>query len=110
VSQASLTQGGVHVGRGEGKSFWLLTDLHTFKVVGDDTNGAFTVAELTAGSELGRLTSIATATRVSTFSRARSTSRWPARRLRLAPERSFIFQRAWFIRIALAEALRRELL
>ena len=49
----SLTQGGVHLGRGEGKSFWLLTDLHTFKVVGDDTNGAFTVAELTAGPELG---------------------------------------------------------
>ena len=53
MSQASLTQGGVHVGRGEGKCFWLLTDLHTFKVVGDDTNGAFTVAELTAGPELG---------------------------------------------------------
>jgi quercetin dioxygenase-like cupin family protein len=27
--------------------------MHTFKVVGDDTNGAFTVAELTAGPELG---------------------------------------------------------
>lgn len=53
MSQPSLTQGGVHVGRGEGKSFWLLADLHTFKVVGDDTNGAFTVAELTAGPELG---------------------------------------------------------
>ena len=53
MSQASLPQDGVHVGRGEGKSFWLLSDLHTFKVVGDDTNGAFTVAELTAGPELG---------------------------------------------------------
>jgi quercetin dioxygenase-like cupin family protein len=30
-----------------------LTDLHTFKVVGDDTHGALTVAELTAGPELG---------------------------------------------------------
>src|SRR5439155_3166200 len=49
----SMTHGCVHLGRGEGKSFWLLTDLHTFKVVGDDTNGAFTVAELTAGPELG---------------------------------------------------------
>ena len=48
-----LTQGGVHLGRGEGKSFWLLTDLHTFKVVGDDTNGALAVAELTAGPEIG---------------------------------------------------------
>ena len=53
MSQPSLTQGGVHLGRGEGKSFWLLTDLHTFKVVGDDTNGALTVAELTAGPEIG---------------------------------------------------------
>src|SRR5213594_1892098 len=52
VSQPSMTQGGV-VGRGDGRSFWLLTDLHTFKVVGDDTNGAFTIAELTAGPELG---------------------------------------------------------
>ena len=53
MSQPSLTQGGVHRGPGEGKSFWLLTDLHTFKVVGEDTGGAFTVAELTAGPELG---------------------------------------------------------
>jgi quercetin dioxygenase-like cupin family protein len=28
-------------------------DLHTFKLVGDDTNGALTVAELTAGHEMG---------------------------------------------------------
>ena len=49
----SLTQGGLHLGKGEGKSFWLLTDLHTFKVVGSDTGGAFTVAELTAGPEMG---------------------------------------------------------
>src|SRR5207249_4460518 len=44
---------GIGLGEGGGRSFWLLTDLHTFKVVGDDTNGAFTVAELTAGPELG---------------------------------------------------------
>ena len=48
-----MKSGGIHLGKGEGKSFWLLTDLHTFKVVGDDTNGAFTVSELTAGPELG---------------------------------------------------------
>jgi len=53
VAQPSLTQGGVHLGKGEGKSFWLLTDLHTFKVTGNDTNGAYTVAELTAGPEMG---------------------------------------------------------
>jgi quercetin dioxygenase-like cupin family protein len=46
-------QGGVNLAKGEGKSFWLLTDLHTFKVTGDDTNGAYTVAELSAGPELG---------------------------------------------------------
>ena len=49
----TLTQGWVQLGKGEGKSFWLLTDLHTFKVVGADTGGAFTVAELTAGPEMG---------------------------------------------------------
>ena len=48
-----LTAGGVHLGKGEGKSFWLLTDLFTFKVVGDDTNGTLTVAELTAVPEMG---------------------------------------------------------
>ena len=53
MSQPPLTQGGIHLARGEGKSFWLLTDLHTFKIVGDDTNGALTVAELTAGPEVG---------------------------------------------------------
>ena len=53
MSQQSSTQGGIQLGRGEGKSFWLLTDLHTFKAVGADTNGALTVAELTAGPELG---------------------------------------------------------
>lgn len=52
MSQPSTTPGGV-VGRGDGRSFWLLTDLHTFKVVGDDTGGALAIAELTAGPELG---------------------------------------------------------
>lgn len=51
MSQSSTA--GVHLGRGEGRSFWLLTDLHTFKVVGADTNGAFTIAELLAGPEMG---------------------------------------------------------
>jgi quercetin dioxygenase-like cupin family protein len=53
VAQSSLTRGGVHLAKSEGKAFWLLTDLHTFKVTGDDTNGAYTVAELAAGPELG---------------------------------------------------------
>ncbi len=49
----ALAQGGVHLGVTEGASFWLLTDLHTFKLTGQNTNGAMTVAELTAGPELG---------------------------------------------------------
>jgi quercetin dioxygenase-like cupin family protein len=53
VSHRSLPERGVHLDKSEGQSFWLLTDLHTFKVVGEDTNGAFTVAELTADPELG---------------------------------------------------------
>jgi quercetin dioxygenase-like cupin family protein len=53
VSQSSLPQGGIRLGRGEGKSFWLLTDLFTFKVVGEDTKGAFSIAEVSAGPELG---------------------------------------------------------
>lgn len=53
MSQSALATGGVHLGKGEGKAFWLLTDLHTFKLVGADTHGAMTVAELAAGPELG---------------------------------------------------------
>ena len=53
MSQQPLTQGGVHREKAEGKSFWLINDLHTFKVTGEDTNGAFVIAELTASAELG---------------------------------------------------------
>jgi mannose-6-phosphate isomerase-like protein (cupin superfamily) len=38
---------------GEGRSFWLATDLHTFKVVGKDTGGAFSLEELTAYTQFG---------------------------------------------------------
>ena len=53
VSDSILLQGGVHRDKGEGKSFWLLTDLHTFKLVGDETRGSLVVAELNADFELG---------------------------------------------------------
>src|ERR671938_209996 len=33
---------------GEGRAFWLGTDLHIFKAVGEDTNQAFALAELVA--------------------------------------------------------------
>ncbi len=38
---------------GGGKSLWLTTDLYTFKAVGEDTNGAFALSELTAQPEFG---------------------------------------------------------
>ena len=53
MSESSLPQGAVHQAKGGGTSFWLMTDLHTFKVVGADTDGAFAVAELTADFALG---------------------------------------------------------
>ena len=53
MSTPTLPQGGVSIDRGEGKAYWLLTDLLTFKLTGEDTNNAFTVLEVSAGSELG---------------------------------------------------------
>ena len=53
MSSSSLPQGGAFVGKSAGKSFWLLMDLHTFKITGDETHGAFVVAELIAGPEMG---------------------------------------------------------
>jgi quercetin dioxygenase-like cupin family protein len=53
MATSPLTHGGVHLGRGEGTSFWLLADRHTFKVGGNETSGACAIAELTAGPELG---------------------------------------------------------
>ena len=53
MSEPSFTRSGVHRRRGEGKSFWLITDLITFKAVGEDTNGAFTVTEVSAGPDIG---------------------------------------------------------
>ena len=49
----ALPGGGIRLGAGAGQSYWLLTDLFTFKVLGEDTNGAFSVAEVDAGPELG---------------------------------------------------------
>ena len=53
MSPFSLPQGGIRLGKSAGNWYWLLMDLHTFKVIGEDTNGAFTVAELTASAEMG---------------------------------------------------------
>ena len=43
----------MHVAPNAGKSFWLTTDRHTFKLVGADTNGAFTMIEVIARPEFG---------------------------------------------------------
>jgi quercetin dioxygenase-like cupin family protein len=43
----------VHVPPHAGKSFWLTTDRHTFKLTGDDTGGAFALIEVTAQPEFG---------------------------------------------------------
>jgi quercetin dioxygenase-like cupin family protein len=53
VTPLTTAPGGVQRDKGEGRSFWLLGSLFTFKVGGDETNGAFTVAELTANPKLG---------------------------------------------------------
>jgi hypothetical protein len=94
VSQ-SIAQGGVHLGKGEGKSFWLLTDRFTFKVDGDTTSGAFTVAEVAAGPEMGPPPHIhRDSDEASTSSRGSSTSRWRAAHSAPARARSFTCQKA----------------
>lgn len=47
----NVNQSAAHVAPGEGTSFWLGTDLQTFKVTGEDTNGAYALSELTAQPE-----------------------------------------------------------
>src|SRR5262249_6440501 len=37
----------------EGRSIWLATDLNTFKAVSADTNGAFSLSELSASPKFG---------------------------------------------------------
>jgi len=53
VSEGKATQSATCASPNEGSSFWLGTDLQTFKVVGQDTNGAFALSELTAQPEFG---------------------------------------------------------
>jgi quercetin dioxygenase-like cupin family protein len=51
MQEGTTDRGAAHVAADEGRSFWLATDLHTFKVVGEDTGGAFALSELTAHTE-----------------------------------------------------------
>lgn len=43
----------MHRARGEGRTYRLITDIHTFKATGDETNGAFAVTEITAQPDFG---------------------------------------------------------
>jgi len=53
MPQGPVVSTGVRLDRGQGRMFWLLTDLFTFKVTGAETAGAFSIAEVDAGPELG---------------------------------------------------------
>jgi quercetin dioxygenase-like cupin family protein len=53
ATEDKANQSAAHVSPGEGSSFWLTTDLHTFKAVGEGTNGAFALAELTSQPQFG---------------------------------------------------------
>lgn len=53
MQESSTDQGSIRLHPGEGGSFWLTTDLHTFKAVGEDTGGSFAISELTARPEFG---------------------------------------------------------
>ncbi len=53
MSENQPQQSVAHVPPGGGRSLWLTTDLYTFKAVGEDTNGAFALSELTAQPEFG---------------------------------------------------------
>lgn len=53
MQESNTHRSATHVPPGEGRSYWLATDLLTFKVVGEDTGGAFALAELTARPEFG---------------------------------------------------------
>jgi quercetin dioxygenase-like cupin family protein len=52
MQEGKTDRGATHVPADEGKSFWLITDLHTFKAVGEDTGGAFALLETTAYTQV----------------------------------------------------------
>jgi mannose-6-phosphate isomerase-like protein (cupin superfamily) len=54
----TIQEAGKLVPQGGGRSHWLLTDLFEFKVVSDDTNGAFSLLEVSAGPDFGPPTHI----------------------------------------------------
>ena len=51
--EGKANQSVVHLAPDEGKSLWLATDLYTFKAVGEETDGAFALSELTAQPQFG---------------------------------------------------------
>lgn len=53
MNEVGADRDAAHVPAGEGRSFWLATDLHVFKAVGEETGGAFALSELTVRPEFG---------------------------------------------------------
>jgi quercetin dioxygenase-like cupin family protein len=53
VTEAHLARAGKHVARNAGKSLWLTSDLFVFKTTSEDTNGAFSLADVSAGPDFG---------------------------------------------------------
>jgi quercetin dioxygenase-like cupin family protein len=53
MQEEKTDRGTTHVPADGGRSFWLATDLQTFKAVGAETGGAFALSELTAHPQFG---------------------------------------------------------
>lgn len=53
MQEGTKDRGATHVPANEGSAYWLTTDLHVFKVVGEDTGGAYALSELTAHPGFG---------------------------------------------------------
>lgn len=53
MQERSTDRGTTRLHPGQGGSFWLATDLHTFKATAEDTGGAFALSELTAQPVFG---------------------------------------------------------
>ena len=45
--------GAMHFPPGAGRAYWLAMDLHTFKTIGEDTGGSFSLSEVTAAPQSG---------------------------------------------------------
>jgi hypothetical protein len=51
MQERKTDRGATHVPADEGRSYWLGTELHTFKAVGEDTGWTFALEELRAHTQ-----------------------------------------------------------